>query len=110
MSSEIEIGVSTIVYTPHGEIAHASFRPTMEISVEASILKQLTDVKPGDADYLRRNSEIAMATWFSRTNEIELADRDSYEIVGTVLDCLKYPDGTTQSCQMKFAFRKIGGN
>lgn len=108
--AETEIGVAVINYSPEGKVLSAGFEPTLKMSFTPELLDQLSGAKSDTAETVRVDSEIIMAAWFSKMNEIELADREEYHIVSTVEECVKYPDGRIKTCKVKFSFKKIGTN
>lgn len=97
-----KIGVATIEYNGKGAVVRANFQPIKKFEVDLSQLKGNEDEKT-----VRDNAELIMASWFSKVNEIELADRDKFKIESKVLDCRKWPDGTIKKCWIEFYLKEI---
>ncbi len=103
-----EIGVVRISYDKHGVVTEASFNPTMKINLEPKVLLQLSAIKGSeDHEAIHSNAAMVMATWFNKMNEIELADRNKYEIVSELFHCEKYSDGKVKECAIYFIFKEI---
>lgn len=104
---EIEIGIVDIDYSSKGEVKNASFRPTLKVKADATLKKQLLNLQSSsDSAVIKSNAELMFASWFSKINEIELADRDEYEIHSDMVTCLRYKSGMVKKCVMKFSFRR----
>lgn len=103
----MEIGIVDIRYNAEGKVTDGTFTPTLRAAVDKKLINQLFSIeKPADEAALRANSELILADWFTRLNDIELADRELYEVKGEVLGCDKYPDGRVQHCRIVFNFVK----
>lgn len=46
-----------------------------------------------------------LAAWFTKMNEIELADRDRYDINSEIVGCDKHPNGSIKKCTLKYTFK-----
>lgn len=104
---EQEIGIATMVYDTNGKIMNTSFVPLLQIKHSKKLESQLQTVKGSeDAEALNNNAQLVMAAWFSQVDEIELADRDEYEVVSKVLSCEKYQSGRVKTCSIMFIFKR----
>lgn len=104
----LEIGIATIEYALAGFVMEASFRPTVSVELNPAFFEQLQSIEPNsNREILQRNSEMALAGWFSKMNEIELSDREQYKITTEVIDCESHPNGLVKKCVIKYFFTKI---
>ena len=102
-----EIGVATILYSEDGKPLSSYFKPTVMFSADTKMLDQLSNVEGPDAESVKTNSELVMGAWFSNLNDIELADREEFSVVGEVLQCDKYQSGKIKRCSVKFVLKKL---
>lgn len=103
-----KIGRATIEYNEVGKVIGASFTPTMNIILEPNVLMQMGKVKDvKDVDVIKSNAELALASWFSKNNEIELADRDHYEIASETVECETHQNGNVKKCVIEFVFKTL---
>lgn len=103
-----KIGIVTMEYAQTGKIIQATFAPIMVVELEEELFYQLEEIKPTtDPAVLRSNADLVMASWFTRTNEIELADREKFSIVSDIIDCRKYETGQIKKCVIEYTFKKI---
>lgn len=103
------IGVATLMYDKTGKVTAASFAPAALF--DKIDLNQLAQIKPdgsGDDEVsMTRNAELVLSSWFTRMNEIELADRDQFKISTEVLSCERYKTGEVMIFMASFSFEKI---
>ena len=101
-----KIGIATIEYDRVGSVTKGTFDPDKDFgNVD---IKQLLSIKASkDVDVVKRNAETVLASWFSKINEVELADRDQYEVASEVLDCKKYVDGKVKKCSIQFYLKEV---
>lgn len=102
----VEIGRAVINYDSHGRALDAEFIPTIVVNLKPSILMQLASVKGGNQENAINNANLILGSWFEKSNEIELANRDEYHIVTEIVHCDKYSDGTVKRCEVRFVFEK----
>lgn len=107
-----QIGISTVSYHQDGSIQSAMFVPTIKIDTDESLLKQLAAVQDsGDLQTLKQNSQLVFSNWFRKMDQkltdIELSDRERFEIVTQVLECKKYRGGKIKKCSVSFIFQEI---
>lgn len=109
-----EIGTAILNYNPKGEFINASFKPSMEITLDQEGMKAFeTVVNNQDEKIVKEQACNVFAAWFQKINEIELADQLKYMIDGEFAGpCEKYEDGKIKSCTIKFVFkpRENAGN
>jgi uncharacterized protein YdeI (YjbR/CyaY-like superfamily) len=104
----LEIGITTIEYNEDTTVKIAKFTPTMEVSIPDELLQKLKESGEWkDPEKLKENSDFIFASWFSKMNDIELADREVSEIVSEIIVCEKYPNGNIKKCSMKYIFKEI---
>lgn len=106
MKSNQEIGIVTVNYDSEGTVISATFKPTMEIEFDNDLLEQLRNTKsPTEPETVQQNAELALGAWFSKVNEIELADRELYDLVTEVVYCDKHDNGNVATCAIRFIFK-----
>lgn len=104
---DLQIGIATVQYDEQGKVTHARFKPTLEITVSPLLKDMLKDITATtDKETTLHNAEAAFASWFSKMTEIELADRDEYEIAVSNTTCHKHSNGIVSACYISFVFRK----
>src|SRR5579864_105088 len=79
---ELQIGTAEIIYGEDGKVLRAFFTPKMQVG---NIASQLLQLEPGKPERIKENAEMVLAAWFSKMNEIELADREHYKIESEIL-------------------------
>jgi hypothetical protein len=105
---DTEIGTVTTSYNQEGEAITIEFKSSMYIKSNENLLKQLRTVKSADdIQVLQTNSDLAVASWFSKITEIELTDPSEGQITSEIVSCDKYPNGKIQTCVLKYTFRKF---
>lgn len=105
-----EIGIATITYDNGGRVIKelTNFVPTLKISITDELNKQFAQIRSEkDEINLKKNSDIVLATWFSKMNEIELADRDKFEIKSEIIKCEKYANERIKQCVIRYTFKEI---
>lgn len=106
----MDIGVVTISHDKDGNMGEAYFKPTMQVSLDKSLVPALTAGTMASTDnpeYIRNQADIVMASFFSKITEIELADRDKYELKSEIIQCSKWGNGAVRTCKIKYSFVKI---
>lgn len=103
---KIEIGTATIHYAQDGKVTHTSFIPK-EIDLPLSSIEGLRGIPSSASNTeLQENANKVFAAWFEHMNEVELADRDKYEIASAV-HCKRREDNTISECWIAFFFQEI---
>jgi hypothetical protein len=103
---DLEIGEAEINYSPSGDVTIAVFTPTMRFVADSDLLGTLRTINRSDEEGIKTSAEIIFSSWFSKMNDIELADRDIFSIVSSVVRCEKWPDGSVKKCVVRFDFQK----
>lgn len=104
-----EIGIATLSYTQSGEFINATFKPTMVISVDDNLMKnfEAIDCNKGEQK-VKEQAQNVFASWFQAMNDIELADREQYEITTNHAGQTKYwGNGKIKEVSIKFIFKPI---
>lgn len=103
-----KIGTATLIFTETGEFKQGSFKPDA-ISIPSTLLQlDLTQVdRCENVEQVQQKADEVFATWFSRMNEIELADREKYTIKSKVTRCVTFPSGRPQVCEIEYTFEKL---
>ena len=101
---ELQIGTAEIIYGEDGKVLRAFFTPKMQVG---NIASQLLQLEPGKPERIKENAEMVLAAWFSKMNEIELADREHYKIESEILKCTMYQDGSVKRCKISFTFKEM---
>ena len=110
-NTDIRIGVTTLFFTEQGEAAVATFTPERmelsDLSIRQQIRRLFAPVEGNKGpEAVKSAAELVFAAWFNKMNEIELADREKYEIVSEVIECKEYSPGKVKSCTIAFIFRE----
>jgi hypothetical protein len=104
------IGKAEISYLQDGKVNSARFTPNHYVITpkNSSVFRQLEDLEVGpQEDKIVKQAELMMATWFSKLNDIEMADREKYKIVSEMDECHKYPNGQPSKVSVSFYFTDI---
>lgn len=109
MKPNTKIGIARIEYNEDGTVKSAIFEPTMKVEAKADTLSPFLSIEDGNSseEAVKEHAIIALATWFNKMNEIELADREKYTIDTEVVSCEKYPSGSIKICQIEFHFEEL---
>lgn len=81
--ARIPVGMATIVLDKDGEIIEAMFDPTIKVKDCTDLVAMLKSI---DGD-LATKSQTVMASWFVKTESIQLADREKYRML-----CMPYKE------------------
>lgn len=101
----MQIGQAIFNFDEQGKQMSAYFKPTMKVNVNVNLLENISTGE--DSETIKRNAEVALASWFSKMNEIELADRDEYVLQSEIEECIRYDNGKVKTCVVVFNFLKI---
>ncbi len=100
------IGTATLIFTDIGSIKQATFKPeaisTPLVGLDLTQIDQCQNV-----EQIQQKADAVFATWFSRMNEIELADREKYTIKSKITKCIKFETGIPQVCEIQYSFEKL---
>lgn len=109
MNNSQPIGIVTMEYDENGNVTSATFVPTMKVTLDENLVHQLQSIPASGAVTLMNNADLVMSAWFSKTNEIELADREEWAVDGRMIECTLHPGSTkVKKCVIEYTFKKIG--
>lgn len=108
---DIRIGQAVILFNEEGKAVGSMFTPEgikiNNLAMFAEVGEVLAPVEGNKGqENIRKAAETVFAAWFNKMNEIELADREKFEIVTEVLKCEEYSPGKVKSCTIAFIFRE----
>lgn len=103
---KLVIGKAVIEYDTTGKIKSATFEPDVKIDLALTFGTQLQELDGPTPEALKESADRVLSAWFSKMNEIELADRDHYEIASEIVSCDKYPNGSVEKCVLEYIFRE----
>jgi hypothetical protein len=103
-NTSTQIGIATITYDNTGMAMSATFEHSLKISSSDSVINSLKTIKQRDVPTMTENAETVMAEWFTKMNEVELADRDQYKISGEVVECEMNGKGMPKRIRISFSF------
>lgn len=101
----MQIGKAIFNFNEQGKQVSAYFMPTMRVNVNVSLLENISTGQ--SSEIIKKNAEVALASWFAKMNEIELADRDEWKIESVVDTCTNYSSGGVRMCVVAFNLVKI---
>lgn len=103
-----EIGTVEITYDENGNARDAKFTPSLKISLTNKLLLELFKISGKDSEgIIRSNADLVFGQWFSKLNEIELADREKYHVVSHLQRCIKYDSGNVKTCIITYSFEPV---
>lgn len=103
------IGTTTIEYDESGTPTSTKFEPQLQVQLNDDLRQQLMSVKGTEGSArIKEQSELVLGAWFAGVSEIELADREEFEVASEVVECEKYDGGGVRKCVMRFSLRKRG--
>lgn len=106
MNNSQPIGTATMEYSESGQIVKAIFTPSMVVNADDFLLGQLEAIRnEGGPAELKSSADLVMSAWFSKTNEIELADREKWFIDSKVKSCTTHPNGKVKKCILEYCFK-----
>lgn len=107
MKEEI-IGIVTMGYNEDGVVVEAGFKPQEQTDFDKGLLRQLQSVPSSDdIDVIKKNAANVISQWFTKISDIELLDLYEYQIVGEVIDCVKYAGGKVKKCSIQYRIKKL---
>lgn len=103
-----DLGIATISYDSDGKAMQADFLPTGKIHLDPKLLATIAFSKKHDQEKdVKDHASLVLGAWFAKSNEVELADRDRYQIDTEVIKCEKYANGNIKMCAIKFIFKDL---
>lgn len=106
----MRIGTVHLEYDELGKLIQAFFNPEIKIEADEDLLTKLSEIKNSDEKNICEQANTLFATWFSKMNEIELADRTEYHIINELVACEKFDSGAIKSCAIEFNFEHTPHN
>lgn len=103
----MEIGKSVLYYDENGKLDRIEFAPTMKVELDSKELVKFAKITGHDEVTIAISANAAVATWFQKTNEIELADRSQWQIETKVDACSKLSNGRISKCSLTHYFKHI---
>lgn len=100
------IGSAVIEYDAAGKVTTAYFEPSIKIDLAEALGGRFTELAAPTPEELKGNADIVLGAWFSKMNEVELADRDRYTIESEIVECEQYPNGTVKRCILRYTFKE----
>lgn len=106
MKKNTYIGQAIINYDIKGNMLDAVFVPHLPMHVDQALADKISEVVKGtdDEKTLKHNADMVLASWFNQMTEIELADRNQYDIASTVVKCEKYANDMIKTCILDYNF------
>jgi hypothetical protein len=102
-----QIGYAVIEYDLQGRATSARFEPTLQVSYDPNLERQLKAIRhPKDEETIRTNAQRVLGAWFNKVTEVELADRETHEIVAENIRCEKYDNGAIKKCTLQFILKQ----
>ena len=86
---DISIGTVTIRHNKNSKKVYTTFIPTMQVTNRAE-MPDLKSENCTDEQFLKEQVNNSISSWFAKTTEIELADREKYTIQSKEVSCKKY--------------------
>ncbi len=106
-----ELGIVVLTYDEDGNIKTAGFDPKIQVQVKSSKLKELFEIgSSNDLEVLQLRADTVFAMFIDKINQIELADREKFQVVSEVMLCEKYENGNIKICKLKYFFVSVEEN
>lgn len=103
----MRIGIAIVNYDSNGRLLEVQFTPSMQVTLSNAELARLAKIDGQTVETVESTATFALAAWFQRTNEIELADMNLNKIVTSAKDCKYWDNGKIRQCTVYFNFEKI---
>lgn len=103
----MEIGKSVLYYDENGKLETVEFVPSMSVKLTNEELARFAKIDGNSESEIENAANAALATWFQKTNEIELADRSEWKIVTTVQRCIRGTDNVIRRCELILSLKRI---
>ena len=103
------IATVKIVYDKFGKLESYSLTPqlTFEVDPNAIINLQETLSESKEAEVLKQNADNVLASFFAKVNEVELADREKFQVVSEVIECVRNNFNKVRVCVIKYSLEEI---
>lgn len=105
---DLEIGIAILNYDRKGKLISGLFTPTLAVEVPDLFKETMETITATTTpDLLKTHSDMVFAGFFVKMNEIELADREDFDVVSEVIECEKWNNGIIRKCIIKYFFKKV---
>lgn len=100
------IGIVEFDYDESGKLIETAFAAEpMRIKVADDLTAKFSEITASNSqDEIKAQAEKVLASWWSNLNDMEIADRNKFEITSEVVGCDKYTDGKIKVCRVEFYF------
>ncbi len=99
----MKVGKVELQFGQTGEIVKAAFTPD-EFS-PVGITEDLIKIKcSDDTEAIKHNADLILAKWINNINNVELADREMFELSSKVAICDKYESGMAKNVVIDYEF------
>lgn len=106
----MKIGKVDIRYDEQGNTKSARFVAEAETFESPELLNQISEIKGDNEQAVLQKSILVLSTWLThmenKLSEIELADREQFEISGEVVKCEKTDDKLKSIC-VEYSLKKL---
>lgn len=103
-----KIGTVDLKYNEKGELESSKFIPEpFIISVKKDQLYTEALNKTDEVEKIKALADISFSSWFNNISEIEISDREKFEIVSEVCICEKLNTNTVKFCRIDYFHQEI---
>jgi hypothetical protein len=78
------VGSVEMFFDDNGKTTNAIFHPMIRPRHTCELIKKLGQIRCDDPKQIKSNADEVIAHWFFAVSEIELADREKFDLVGEV--------------------------
>lgn len=103
----INVGIITLYFDEDGRYTSGNFVPEEMKIDSASLHERLPFVDGVSQTSMSKSVEVIVSSWFQRMNDMELADRDKYELTTEVVKCEEWPSGSVRKCILSVHLKSI---
>lgn len=100
-----KIGTAVIRYDVNNNIISGVFKGELKQKFNEELIKQLQP--SNDLDIIKNNADMALASWFNKITEIEIADREKTRIISNVKKRTYYSNGNIKKCEIDYYLETI---
>lgn len=106
--NDIIVGVVTIKYNENGDTVYANFQPEAQEYTNPDFMHSLLGIPASsESEMIKTNAQHLLVKYFTKINDMDMADHFEYGFVGDVIQCDRYDSGQVKECKIKFTFKKI---
>lgn len=95
-----KIGTATIRYDIDNNVISGVFKGALEQKFDKELLEQL--IPSNDPNVIKNNADMALASWFNKITDIELADREVSQIISSVKKRTYHSNGNIKKCSIDY--------